>query len=68
MTLSNKSVLHLPRNLLLAVATILLGFLAFVFVAYAFNLIQFPFDYDQGEGFELIDTIMFSRGEFPFRD
>ncbi|MCL4252061.1 MAG: phospholipid carrier-dependent glycosyltransferase [Anaerolineae bacterium] len=68
MTRSNKPVLHLPRTLLLAVATILLGFLAFVFVAYAINLMQFPFDYDQGEGFELIDTIMFSRGEFPFRD
>jgi len=60
--------LRLPRNLLLAVATLLLGFLLFVFVAYALNLMSFPFDYDQGEGFELIDTIMFSHGEFPFRD
>ncbi|MCC6612037.1 MAG: hypothetical protein IT320_01090 [Anaerolineae bacterium] len=68
MTLTNKPALRLPRNILLAVATLLLGFLLVVYVAYAFNLISFPFDYDQGEGFELIDTIMFSHGQFPFRD
>ncbi|MBE0690850.1 MAG: phospholipid carrier-dependent glycosyltransferase, partial [Anaerolineae bacterium] len=68
MIASNKPGLSLPRNLLLALAAILLSFMAVVYVAYAFNLMEFPFDYDQGEGFELIDTIMFSHGEFPFRD
>ncbi len=39
-----------------------------VYVAFALNLAQFPFDYDQGEGFELVDTLLFSRGEWPYRD
>jgi hypothetical protein len=47
--------------------TILLFHLS-VYVAYAVNLIQFPFDYDQGEGFELVDVIMFSQGQFPYQD
>lgn len=39
-----------------------------IYVVFAANLIQFPFDYDQGEGFELVDTIMFSQGQWPYRD
>lgn len=39
-----------------------------VYAIYAFNLFRFPFDYDQGEGFELMDTVFFSRGEWPYRD
>ncbi|NIV29821.1 MAG: hypothetical protein GWN58_10045, partial [Anaerolineae bacterium] len=31
-------------------------------------LFQWPFDYDQGEGFELYDAILYSRGEWPYRD
>ncbi|MBW4436153.1 MAG: phospholipid carrier-dependent glycosyltransferase [Pleurocapsa minor GSE-CHR-MK-17-07R] len=46
---------------------VLLGYFA-VYVAFAANLIQFPFDYDQGEGFELVDTIMFSQGQWPYQD
>jgi 4-amino-4-deoxy-L-arabinose transferase-like glycosyltransferase len=54
-------------------ALIVLALLAFVgyFVVYniyAFALFQFPFDYDQGEGFELMDTVLFSQGEWPYRD
>ena len=37
-------------------------------MAYAANLMRFPFDYDQGEGFELVDTVMFSQGQFPYQD
>ena len=29
---------------------------------------RFPFDYDQGEGFELVDTIMLSEGQWPYRN
>jgi len=50
------------------VATLGLGFSLFVYVLYAINLIQFPFDYDQGEGFEVYDTVLFSQGELPYRD
>jgi hypothetical protein len=55
------------QALLLAALAILLFYLA-VYLVYAVNLIQFPFDYDQGEGFELVDTIMFSRGQWPYQD
>lgn len=39
-----------------------------VYAIYAIALFQFPFDYDQGEGFELMDTVLFSQGEWPYRD
>ncbi len=39
-----------------------------IYVHYALGLIRFPFDYDQGEGFELVDTMLFSQGEWPYRD
>ena len=49
-------------------ATLVLGFSFFIYVLYAINLIQFPFDYDQGEGFEVYDTVLFSQGQLPYRD
>lgn len=59
----------LPVNrLLTAAALVILLFSFAVYVVYAANLIAFPFDYDQGEGFELVDTIMFSHGQFPYQD
>ena len=39
-----------------------------IYVVYSIELIQFPFDYDQGEGFELVDTIYLSEGKMPYRD
>ncbi len=39
-----------------------------VYVVYAVNLFRWPFDYDQGEGFELYDAILYGRGEWPYRD
>jgi hypothetical protein len=54
--------------LLSAVALIAyIGYLV-VYVVYAVNLFQWPFDYDQGEGFELYDAVLFSRGELPYKD
>src|SRR5258706_1676333 len=55
------------RALLIAALLVLCGYLV-VYVVYAANLIQFPFDYDQGEGFELVDTIMFSKGQWPYQN
>ncbi|WP_420643359.1 ArnT family glycosyltransferase [Candidatus Leptofilum sp.] len=48
----------------------LLAFVGYfvVYNMYAIALFQFPFDYDQGEGFELMDTVLFSQGEWPYRD
>jgi hypothetical protein len=53
---------------LLAAALALMLFYFVVYVVYAVNLMNFPFDYDQGEGFELVDTLMFSRGQWPYQD
>jgi hypothetical protein len=56
-------------GLLLAALAILayVGYLA-IYVVYAVELFQWPFDYDQGEGFELYDGILYSQGEWPYRD
>jgi hypothetical protein len=59
---------HQLHSILMIVATVALGFSLFIYVLYAINLIQFPFDYDQGEGFEVYDTVLFSQGQLPYRD
>ncbi len=56
------------NRLLLIAAGVVLVFHFLVYVIFAVNLFQFPFDYDQGEGFELVDTIMFSQGRWPYQD
>jgi len=57
-----------PYNGLMFVASIVLLFSLGVAIAYAVNLITFPFDYDQGEGFELVDTILFSQFQWPYQN
>jgi hypothetical protein len=63
----NKYLYLLPYTL---IALALLAFIGYfiVYNIYAAALFQFPFDYDQGEGFELMDTVLFSQGEWPYRD
>jgi len=61
------------RWIYVAYAFVLLALLAFIgylviYFIYAFALFKFPFDYDQGEGFELVDTLMFSRGQWHYQD
>lgn len=56
------------HSILMTLATLSLGFSLLVYILYAINLIQFPFDYDQGEGFEVYDTVLFSQGQLPYRD
>jgi 4-amino-4-deoxy-L-arabinose transferase-like glycosyltransferase len=35
---------------------------------YIYGLVfQFPYDYDQGEGFELNDSLLFLQGQWPYR-
>ncbi|MFC1959885.1 hypothetical protein ACFLYO_04170 [Chloroflexota bacterium] len=58
---------RVTRLLLIFVLLALLFYLV-VYVVYAVNIIQFPFDYDQGEGFELVDTVMFSQFRWPYQD
>ncbi len=38
-----------------------------IYVVYAAALFRFPYDYDQGEGFELNDTVLFLQGQWPYR-
>ncbi len=58
----------LARRILLGLALLaMIGYLL-IYAVYAVNLMQFPFDYDQGEGFELVDTVMFSRFQWPYQD
>lgn len=54
----------------LLIGLALLAFVGYfaVYTIYAVQLFRFPFDYDQGEGFELVDTILLSQGEWPYRD
>jgi 4-amino-4-deoxy-L-arabinose transferase-like glycosyltransferase len=39
-----------------------------VYVHYAVSLFRFPFDYDQGEGFELYDVVLHTQGTWPYQD
>jgi hypothetical protein len=52
----------------MACALLALIYLFVVFVIYALNLIAFPFDYDQGEGFELWNAVLFSRSRAIYND
>ena len=49
-----------------ATAALLFSFL--IYLIYTANLLSFPYDYDQGEGFELHDTVLYSRFQLPYRD
>ena len=55
-------------RVLLMLALILMSLHFIMYVVYAGALIRFPFDYDQGEGFELVDTVLMSEGEWPYQD
>jgi hypothetical protein len=67
-TVNHPVLLITLHRLLLATALLILVFYLAVYVAYAINLMRFPFDYDQGEGFELVDTLLFSQGRWPYLD
>jgi len=55
-------------NALVSAALAALSFSLLVYALYAVNLLGFPYDYDQGEGFEVHDTVLFSRLQLPYRD
>ncbi|MCL4265310.1 MAG: hypothetical protein KJ069_18995 [Anaerolineae bacterium] len=62
-----KAILIAARMLIGLALAAFVGYLV-VYTIYAVELFRFPFDYDQGEGFELMDTVLFSQGEWPYRD
>jgi hypothetical protein len=39
-----------------------------IYVLYARGIMSFPYDYDQGEGFEVNDAVLFSQSQWPYRD
>ena len=49
------------------VVAALIGYLVIYFV-YAIDLFKWPYDYDQGESFELYDAYLHSQGLWPYRD
>jgi hypothetical protein len=49
------------------VLAVLAGYFA-VYLAYTRSLLAFPFDYDQGEGFELYDAVLLAAGQSPYLD
>jgi hypothetical protein len=53
---------------LLVLAFVALIFLFIVYLIYASSLLRFPFDYDQGEGFELWDAVLLSQGHGIYHD
>lgn len=68
MTPAQSRVLRAIATLLTVLAILAyLGYLV-IYVSYAIELFRWPFDYDQGEGFELNDALLYSRGTWPYRD
>ncbi len=61
-------VLTTTHRILLVSAFVVLAYLFVVYVVYALNLISFPYDYDQGEGFELYDVVLFGQFQWPYAD
>ncbi len=56
------------NGLLMAVAiAAFIGYLG-IYLLYARGIFSFPNDYDQGEGFEVNDAVLFSQGQWPYRD
>ncbi len=39
-----------------------------IYCVYAIDLFKWPYDYDQGESFELYDAVLHSQGLWPYRD
>jgi len=54
-------------SLVILVALVYLAYFL-IYVSYAVELFHWPYDYDQGEGFELHDAMLYRRGEWPYRD
>lgn len=57
-----------PDRLVAGIALLAFVFYLAVFVTYAIDLFRWPYDYDQGESFELYDAVLHSQGEWPYRD
>jgi len=68
MSAKTQKIIGLIPRVLIALALVAFVGYFIVYAIYAIELFKFPFDYDQGEGFELMDTVLFSQGEWPYRN
>lgn len=59
---------RIARNILLGLALLIMLGHGVILLAFGAALIPFPFDYDQAEGFELNNAILFSQGRCPYCD
>ncbi len=64
----NHRAIQWASRVVFALAIVLLVGHLLIYVHYSLGLLRFPFDYDQGEGFELVDTGLFSHGDWPYRN
>ena len=60
--------LRITSGILLSLTILIYVGYFFIYLRYTVALLQFPFDYDQGEGFELNDSVLFARGEWPYKN
>ncbi|MBX3085656.1 MAG: hypothetical protein KF716_28725 [Anaerolineae bacterium] len=58
--------LRLARNVLLGAALTILIIHFIVYVLYTASLVRFPFDYDEGEGYEIQNSVYISQGTWPY--
>jgi hypothetical protein len=65
--LENTTLGRYAQRSLIAIALVVLLLHFCIYVYYSLSLLHFPFDYDQGEGFELVDTLYLSEGKSPYR-
>jgi hypothetical protein len=63
----SRGLAWLTRTLLILALLAMLFYLV-VLLVYARSVLSFPFDYDQGEGFELYDAVRLARGENIYLD
>lgn len=62
-----RAIVAIALGLLAACVIAYLAYAA-VYAAYARSLLAFPFDYDQGEGFELYDAVLLAQGRGIYLD
>src|SRR5512147_502802 len=66
LTINRRTGNRIARGLLWFTVAVFVLYLV-IYVVYAASLFRFPYDYDQGEGFELNDSLLFMHGQWPYQ-
>src|SRR5512143_182377 len=64
--ITKPTLARLAKLLQIVVLAIFILYLV-IYIIYAVSLFRFPYDYDQGEGFELNDSLLFMHGQWPYQ-